>query len=705
MRKMRIDRLYKRTSVIFAISLVIAGLVYLLFEISILKHLELKTVDYRFRKFNISAQADTNIVIIAIDDNSLEYFTENNVSWPWPRDFYAIFTDYLTDNGAENIIFDMLFNQPDVEREETDANYTDGLFAASIRKNKNVILAAKLNVSEKKSKINLAKFTLKISGLLSPKIYNSGIFPLEKFLKNAKQIGIINVSPDSDGIIRRVPFFYRVNDFVLSQIGLTPFLNSNPIRVKNNKIVLNNWKIPLDKNGNYFINWYAENSFKYVTFSSVIQSAFAKKYGGNQTLPSQMFAGKTILIGSTASGIDDLISVPFADPIPGVELWATVISNIHTQNFALILTPIMNFLILLLTVFLTILLFLKIKSRLSVPILILLPIGIILLNFLLFSELRIVATLTIPLAGFIFAFIYSSLTGYFIEGKSRKELRRIFSRYLHPLVIDQILNNPEKIKLGGASIEASVLFSDIADFTTFSEDKTAEELIRLLNIYFEKLTDFVLSNNGLLDKYTGDGIMAIFGAPISMKRHAFYACKAALAHKKFSETDSSEVASLHENTRIGINSGIIVAGNLGSERKTDYTAIGDDVNLASRLEGVNKVYKTKIIIGDSTFRLVKHDFICRELDKLRVKGKIHPTSVYELIDEKTGNEKLKWIAEYESGLHFYQKGEWDNAIEKFKLVLKEKEDDYPAKLMLNRCETLKKENPKNWDGVISLKTK
>ena len=313
--------------------------------------------------------------------------------------------------------------------------------------------------------------------------------------------------------------------------------------------------------------------------------------------------------------------------------------------------------------------------------------------------------MTIPITGFVFAFIYSSLTGYFIEGKSRKELKKVFSRYLHPMVIEQILNNPEKIKLGGASIEATVLFSDIADFTPFSENKTAEELIKLLNKYFEALTDFVLSNNGLLDKYTGDGIMAIFGAPVSMKEHAYFACKAALAHKKFSETDNSEVALLHKNTRIGINSGTIVAGNLGSEQKTDYTAIGDNVNLASRLEGVNKVFKTKIIISETTFQLVKENFICRELDKIKVKGKTLPTSIYELVEEKTAKNKPRWIEIYEEGLSFYRDRKWDLAIQKFKLVLKTKEEDFPSKVMTERCEKLKRENPKNWDGVFSLKTK
>lgn len=702
---MKIDKLYKKTFVIFSVSFLVSAFVFFLFGFSIMKHLELKTVDYRFRKFSDSVKADTSIVIVAIDDNSLEFFGKNNISWPWPRDFYAILVDYLTTNGVKEIIFDIFFNQPDIDREETDAEYTDGLFAASLA-DKNVILAVKLGDSEKKiEEKKLQKFALKLSNFKPERVYNSGVFPLDIFLKNAKNIGVVNVYPDSDGIIRRVPVLYKFKNIFLPQIGLTPFLESPVGEFKKNKLIVNALKIPVDKKGNYFVNWYKKDNFKFVTFSSVIQSAFAKKYGEEATLPDKVFNGKTVLIGSTASGIDDMINVPFADPIPGVELWATIISNFENNDFIDKLPEFVDFMILFVVVFLTIYFFIKIKSRFIFLFWIFLPVFSVWLNFILFARFRIVYSMTMPITGFIFAFIYSSLSGYFIEGKSRKELKKVFSRYLHPMVIEQILNNPEKIKLGGASIEATVLFSDIADFTPFSENKTAEELIRLLNKYFEVLTDFVLSNKGLLDKYTGDGIMAIFGAPVSMQKHAYFACKAALAHKKFSESDQSEVALLHRNTRIGINSGIIVAGNLGSEQKTDYTAIGDNVNLASRLEGVNKVFRTKIIISESTFNRVKEDFICRELDKIRVKGKNLPTSIYELVDEKTDEKFPRWIKAYEEGLSLYRRKNWDLAKEKFNLVLKLKGEDFPSRLMIERCEKLKKENPENWDGVFSLKTK
>ena len=198
--------------------------------------------------------------------------------------------------------------------------------------------------------------------------------------------------------------------------------------------------------------------------------------------------------------------------------------------------------------------------------------------------------------------------------------------------------------------------------TSLSEMKNPAELVDDLNTYFQKLTTIILNKEGMLDKYTGDGIMALFGAPITRKDHALIACDAAHTHaqyrKELLEKVSLEPAErLHTLTRIGINSGPIVAGNIGSSQRMDYTAIGDSVNLAARLEGVNKIYKTNILISEDTFRLVKDNYLCREIDYLRVKGKTKPTRIYELVDEKKSKLKPAWILDYEFALSLYRKGE------------------------------------------------
>ncbi len=699
MKKNIIEKHYKNIFMILAVVLIIAISTYFLFKIPFFRQLELKSVDYRFRYRENKFKKDKDIVIIAIDDRSLKYFNKNGISWPWPRDFFSILVDYIKKDGAKDILFDILFYEPDIDREETDSEYTDGKFAQSIQNAKNVILAAKLQ--NEKNVFSLDdKFKIRIEGFKPKKNYEGIILPLNKFLIGAKRIGIINVSPDKDGVIRHIPFFYKLNDFFVPQMGITPFL-SKTAKIQKNKVILFQKEIPVDRYGKYFVNWYNPKRFKYVTFSSVIKSAFSSE----RLLPKGFFKDKIVLIGSTATGIDDYITAPFAKPVPGVELWATIVSNIKNNEFVKEIGSFYELLILFFIAFITIFFFLRFHIKLLYFFLFILPVVYVVATYKIFEKIGIVLPLVSVIVSFLISFLYSALISYFSEGKSKKELKKVFSRYLHPMVVEQIVNNPDEIKLGGDTIFATVFFSDIANFTTYSEGKKAEEVISVLNMYFKAFSGFILDNKGLLDKYMGDGIMAIFGAPFYIKEHAFLACKTALEHMLYSKTVNNEAKFLHQNTRIGINSGFIVAGNLGSEKKTEYTAIGDDVNLGSRLEGVNKIFKTKIIISGATYQLVKDYFVCRELDKLKVKGKKQATSIYELIDFVKNKEKYIWIDIYQKGLYEYRNANWDKAITYFNRVLKTKSDDYPSKLMIERCNKLKIENPKDWDGVISLKTK
>jgi adenylate cyclase len=702
MKRKGLEKYYKKTFFIISISIIIGLTVFGLFKIAFLEQLELKSIDYRFRETSQLFKQNDNIVIVSIDDNSLKYFRNNGISWPWPRDFYAILCDYIKNDGAKNILFDILFYEPDIEREETDAEYTDGKFAESIEKNKNVILAVKLLKNKKNIRLD-DRFKLKIKGYEPKTVYRGAILPIQTFINKVHNIGVINVVPDKDGVIRHVPLFYKLNDYFLPQMGVSSFIENANIKYEKKYFLINDKKIPVNPNAQYFVNWYKPNYFKYVTFSSVIQSAFAKE--SKRLLPKGFFKDKIVLIGSTATGIDDYITTPFSKPIPGVELWATVISNIQDSYFVKQTNSILNFLFLIAVNFFTIFIFIRINNKKGSIFFIIFPLLYIFLSFWIFGKYRLILPIVPVYSAFVLSFIYSSMISYIAEGKSKRELKKVFSRYLHPDVVEKIVENPDEIKLGGDSIYATVFFSDIANFTTYSEGKSAEEVITILNKYFESFSEFILDNKGLLDKYMGDGIMAIFGAPFHLKNHAYLACKTALQHKKFAETVTNKAAFLHKNTRIGINSGNIVAGNLGSEKKTDYTAIGDDVNLGSRLEGVNKVYKTKIIISQSTYDLVKDDFICRELDRLKVKGKNKATSIYELIDFKKDNGSVMWIDFYHKGLYEYKKGNWDEAIKYFNKVLELKANDYPSELMIERCNKLKIENPENWDGVIVLKSK
>jgi adenylate cyclase len=273
-----------------------------------------------------------------------------------------------------------------------------------------------------------------------------------------------------------------------------------------------------------------------------------------------------------------------------------------------------------------------------------------------------------------------------------------------------MLKDPSKLKLGGDKKDLTVLFSDIRGFTTISEKLTPEDLVHLLNEYLTAMTNLVFKYDGLLDKYMGDAIMAVYGAPLDQPDHAVRACRTALDMmeelKKLQKKWADEGRPAFD-IGIGINSGDMVVGNMGSDMRFDYTVMGDMVNLGSRLEGINKEYGTNIVISEYTYAAIKDVLFCRELDSVRVKGKKLPVKIYELLCEKKDAEKWEKAAGlFEEGLSKYKQGLWDEAIAAFRRLLEVRPDDAPAKLYIDRCEELKKNPPEgSWDGVFTMTRK
>ena len=435
--------------------------------------------------------------------------------------------------------------------------------------------------------------------------------------------------------------------------------------------------------------------------------------GNEPILSLEKFHDKHVIFGATAAGLYDLKSNSYSKVMPGMEIWATALSNFINHDFIHVVPTWINSLITLLIIFSIAFLisnFLPKKANLYI---LLLLIIILILNFCLWRSYRIQLNFTMQIFGFVISYLIINTLSYLLEGKSRREIRKIFARYLHDDVIKQLEGDPSKVQLGGKEINATVLYTDIYNFTTLSETKTPSELVHDLNEYFKTLIDFVFQFEGLLDKYTGDGIMVLFGAPIEKDDHALLACRAAYAHKKLREElekkqDITAVENLHLKTRIGINSGPLIAGNIGGEKRMDYTAIGDTVNLAARLEGVNKLYQTNIIISQATYEQVKEEFICRELDSLMVKGKTQPTCIYELLAEKSENSAASCydlIRMYKKALEFYRAGKWQEAGEIFEELAKKPYNDNASQVMLTRCMYLLEFPPKHWDGILRLDVK
>jgi len=312
---------------------------------------------------------------------------------------------------------------------------------------------------------------------------------------------------------------------------------------------------------------------------------------------------------------------------------------------------------------------------------------------------------------FFIVFGMTSTYSYNTEGKRRKVIRQLFSCYMSEVLVKELESNPQKARLGGDRRFITIFFSDLANFTTLSERFEPERIVSLLNEYFTEMSQVILDSQGVIDKYQGDGIMAFWGAPISLEDHAARACLAALECQvrmnKINESLGREgIPPL--SMRIGLHSGDAVVGNMGSAQRFDYTIIGDNVNLASRLEGVNKQFGTKVIISETTTLHAGDRIEARELDLIAVKGKEKPIRIYELLGEKgtLTEERKKWKLLYEEALRSYWAKNFAGARRLFAQVLEINPEDHPAAVLLKRCEDLQDNAPAaDWDGVFRFKQK
>jgi adenylate cyclase len=352
----------------------------------------------------------------------------------------------------------------------------------------------------------------------------------------------------------------------------------------------------------------------------------------------------------------------------------------------------------------------RLRAFFSVLLIGVLFIGYLVMSQAIFVRQGIWLNAVYPLLTMVIVYTAVTLYRYIIEEREKRKIRGAFSFYVNPSVVNEMLKNPEKLKLGGDKKELSVLFSDIRGFTTLAEEMEPETLVNLLNEYLTDMTNVVFEFDGLLDKYIGDAVMAVFGAPLEQADHPMLACRTALKMlerlRKMQEKWEAE-GTPRLDIGIGINTGPMVVGNMGSERRFDYTVMGDSVNLASRLEGINKEYGTQVVISEFTHDRVKDDFFCRELDAVRVKGKVRPVKIFELVALRSDEDpRIDIIEPFAKALRHYRKQEWDRAEEKFNEVLSKTPEDVAAQLYLQRIANLREEPPgPDWDGVFTMKRK
>ena len=600
-----------------------------------------------------------DIVIVAIDDKSLQELGR----WPWPRDRFATVLNDLNQSAVIGI--DVSFFEP----AEGDSTLAD-----SLNKTGNVVLAMEYtSFTHSNGELFGASLLTPTTTLGTPRV--------------DFQIGFVNLFTDSDGVTRSfIPHITGVeNHDHISVVVAEEFLR-NTIDIGSTRMLIHYFAPP--------------GGYEYISFSDVY----------NNKINSSYFNGKIVLIGATASDLHDDAIVPISNQaMPGVEINANLIQSILTREFLYYQDDMSAIGVVFLFALLTGLLLFRLRIHIATILLAVLAIVYVFFSIFLFHS-GVIMNILYPLVAIVLVYVVLVVIYYLTEERSRKWITSVFGKYVSPVVIDNLIKNPDRIKLGGEKRNITIFFSDIRGFTSLSEKLDPEELVRLLNEYLTEMTSIILKDQGLVDKYMGDSIMAFWGAPLDQPNHAEMACSSSLdMTAKLTELQKKWK---HEGIPsftigIGLNSGDAIVGNMGSLNRFDYTVTGDHVNIASRMEGLNKIYGTTIIISENTYRIVKDTFETRKLDAVKVKGKKKPIFIYELLSRKGGLSKKQrdFVASYESSLELYFQKKWKPALKSFQQTLKLM-DDKAAQVLCARCQEFIQNPPsKDWDGVWEMETK
>jgi adenylate cyclase len=396
--------------------------------------------------------------------------------------------------------------------------------------------------------------------------------------------------------------------------------------------------IPVDRNCAMIINFAGGASSAAAegsrTFPVRSYAGYARQTPAdpNEWPDTRAVGGKIVMVGAFDKGMaDDEKQTPFGMMF-GIEIHANSLNTLLTGNFIRHLPLAADIIFTVFCIMLIAFIASRMKDLWSLPVSILIAAALFLGCSLLFDARGILVNYSVPFAGMFFSYITIVLYRASTEEREKRKIKQMFGKYVSPDVVAQMIENPPE--LGGVDRELTVFFSDIRGFTSLSETLSPQELVRHLNVYLSAMTDIILETGGTLDKYVGDEIMCFWGAPLEVKDHAYRACTCALRQKKrLAELNESWPPEKRLAIGIGINTGIMTVGNMGSEGRMNYTLMGDNVNLGARLEGTNKVYGTMIIVSEYTYAMVKDQFLFRELDTIRVKGKNRPVVIYELVDE------------------------------------------------------------------------
>ena len=721
-----------------------------LYKYPFLKQLENWTYDTRLN-FTRPDTLDDRIVIVDIDENSLAEVGR----WPWGRDKLATIVDNLFGVYQVKVVaFDIVFAEKDessgLEQFEQLANTTlkdnadyqralqeirpslmhDEIFADSLA-GKNVVLGYYF-------KTNLQQGESGIIGLLPPALTKmdaqwSERLPLNKAAGYGGNLDILQSSAlsggyfdnpfvDADGVFRRVPLVQSYEGYLFASLALATtqgYLDTAGIELavesqgskggKGGKeyyaletINLQSFQIPVDANGAVFVPYRGrQGSFPYVPAYKVLEGS----------ADPELLKGKIVLVGTSAPGLLDLRSTPVQNIYPGVEVHANIISGIldNRINHKPAWTAGYEF-VLLIVVAISMALLLPLVSPLIAAASTVGFSAVIMVGTFAAWNNNLILPLASPMMLIVLIFMLHMTYGFFIESRGKRQLANLFGQYIPPELVDEMSESPEEFSLDGENREMTVLFSDVRGFTTISEGMDPKELTQLMNALLTPMTRVIHKNRGTIDKYMGDAIMSFWGAPLAdteHARHALYAAMEMMDELKIMQEDFLQRGWPAVNIGIGLNTGNMNVGNMGSEFRMAYTVLGDAVNLGSRLEGLTKNYGVNIIVSESTKSEIS-EFLFRELDLVRVKGKNEPVAIFEPVGHRNDVEKsvTEELSAYRKALSNFRAQSWDKAELDFFNLNRSYPDRYLYQVYLERVTVYRNEPPgDNWDGVFTHTSK
>jgi adenylate cyclase len=627
----------------------------------------------------VVSEKGREVVIVTADEESLNFMTDaHKWGWPWPRQVWGMVAGYCDQAGAKALVFDFIWAQPSARGLDDDQGFED-----EIAKIKAPIIWG--NEAKKDG----------TWGPFSPKIDNP-IF------------GAVNVNNDK--------IYRRYNAAVMGKPSLAVAAVKAaglPPKLPDDRRFMLHYYGPHDVAG--------ETTFYFIPAAAVFSAITHPKEAEAAGFNKDVFKDKIVVFGTSAIGTYDLKSTPLSSIYPGAEVQATAIANMIQGDQAVPVAALWRFLAPLLSALLVtagVIFPRRATLKTAAPVLVLaviLTIGILLFRG---NTIRWFAPTDSLLALAIATPVAFAWT-YFAEDRQRRFMLKALSKVVSPAIAEQLAQNPERLQLGTVRGELTLIFTDLANFTDLAETMDVQTLGKMLNRYLGEMSDQVLAHDGTLDKYIGDAVMCFWNAPLAQTDHAAQACRAALAMAKREREIAAELEQAAGSTgaapkkiytRIGINTTTAAVGFVGSSHLFNYTALGDGVNLGSRLEGANKIYGTRIMLSENTAKLVKDQFLLRRLDVLRVKGKKQPMAVFELIAERhdpaDSTDARERVALYEAGLEAYERQQWELAEKKLLELLERFGQDGPSKTLLGRIAVFRQYPPgEDWDGVYVAKDK